>query len=294
MYKLIVTLLLLAGNSNARNLNLNKFADYVQYPSESTGELVSEWNEEMKINPEEMGEYFEGDIIYPGARNGLLDETLRWKEGIVPYVIAGPYDKEDLDKIFGAMEQYHKNTCIRFRKKKAEDVDYLSIQNTKTGCWSSVGKIGGKQDLNLQSPGCVSTLGTPIHEFMHALGFHHEQTREERDDFVTILWKNIAMGRENNFEKLKNGTSSDFQVPYDYDSVMHYSKYAFSKNQQATIDPKEKGAEIGQRKGFSEGDLKKVNSMYGCGNDNLRTTEKPDYNVPHGVNILDIITTIFG
>lgn len=82
----------------------------------------------------------------------------------------------------------------RFRKRTAADTDYISIVNTNTGCWSSVGRIGGKQELNLQSPSCTSRVGTPIHELMHAAGFLHEQNRAERDDFVSIAWQNIKRG----------------------------------------------------------------------------------------------------
>lgn len=57
-----------------------------------------------------------------------------------------------------------------------------------------MGRISGKQEVNLQSPYCTSKVGTSLHEFMHAVGFLHEQNRFERDDFVTIAWKNIKEG----------------------------------------------------------------------------------------------------
>ena len=58
---------------------------------------------------------------------------------------------------------------------------------------SQVGHVGGKQDLTLASPGCEH-LGTILHEIMHALGFFHEQSRPDRDHFVTINWDNIVKG----------------------------------------------------------------------------------------------------
>ncbi|GJQ78102.1 hypothetical protein Trydic_g2440 [Trypoxylus dichotomus] len=263
-------------------------------PSLETGKRVSEWNEKSQVNPEELGEYLEGDVLFQGGgKNGLVDLSYRWKDGVVPYVIKGPYKEDDLKAVFNAMDQYHKNTCIRFRRKNANDTDYIRIQNTKTGCWSSVGRIGGEQNLNLQSPGCLSTLGTPIHELMHALGFHHEQTRSDRDDYVTILWENITPGRESNFEKSENGTTTPFGIEYDYGSVMHYSKYAFSKNKKPTIEPKHPDVKIGQRDGFSKGDLVKLNEMYNCSSVDLNsiTTELPIYTTP-GTTIIDSISEI--
>lgn len=93
-----------------------------------------------------------------------------------------------------------------------------------------IGRLGGGQTLNLQSPDCLKTIGTPIHELLHAAGFMHEQNREERDAFVNVRFNNVEPGREKNFEKTRKGESSNFGVAYDFGSVMHYSHVAFSKN----------------------------------------------------------------
>ncbi|XP_057667230.1 zinc metalloproteinase nas-13-like [Diorhabda carinulata] len=228
---------------------------------------LSSWDESHPQNPEEFGEYFEGDINEPNiGRNGIVGEEFRWEKGQIPYEISGLFSTNDRKMIAKAMELYQKYTCISFRPRNESDDDYILITNQQTGCWSSVGKKGGVQEVNLQSPQCTTKIGTPIHELMHAIGFLHEQNRHERDDFVTIHWNNIKKGKESNFNKAKEGYAVDYGIPYDFISVMHYSSTAFSYNGQRTISPKEMYniEKMGQRNGFSKGDITKINAMYNC------------------------------
>ena len=50
--------------------------------------------------------------------------------------------------------------------------------------------------------------------------------------------------------------------PYDYGSVMHYPKGAFSSNGLDTIVPNQSGVEMGQRDGMSDIDIAELNAIY--------------------------------
>lgn len=190
-------------------------------------------------NPEEMGPYAEGDILIPAnalnGRNGMTHESYRWTDGRIPFEIIGTFEHDEVELIEKAMTIYHEKTCIKFVPRQRNDPDYITIQNSETGCWSAVGRVGGRQLVNLQSYGCTSLIGTILHEFMHVVGFLHEQNREERDEYVDIRFENVRKGYEMNFDRAEKGTTSGFGVGYDYKSVMHYSAMAFSANGQPTI-----------------------------------------------------------
>lgn len=62
----------------------------------------------------------------------------------------------------------------------------------KFRCWSYVGDDGVGQDVSIGA-GC-DTKAIVEHELLHALGFYHEQSRSDRDDYVKIWWDQIEEG----------------------------------------------------------------------------------------------------
>ncbi|XP_043921781.1 meprin A subunit beta-like [Protopterus annectens] len=166
--------------------------------------------------------------------------------------------------ILQAFEHYRLKTCIDFKQRTNEE-NYISVYKG-SGCSSKVGnRQMGQQSLSIGS-GC-DRLATIEHEFFHALGFWHEQSRADRDDYVTIMWDNIESGHSHNFNKYDDSTSDSLNVPYDYTSVMHYSKTSFSvgssKPTIVTNIPAFNNV-IGQRMDFSDYDLLKLNRLYNC------------------------------
>ncbi len=98
---------------------------------------------------------------------------------------------------------------------------------------STVGMVGGEQFLQIGPT--AWNHATICHELGHTLGLVHEQSRSDRDSFVTILTANIASGEEGNFVKL---TNSKNKSSYDFLSVMEYARNAFSVSPSLdTIEP---------------------------------------------------------
>uniref|UniRef100_A0A1B0B543 Metalloendopeptidase n=1 Tax=Glossina palpalis gambiensis TaxID=67801 RepID=A0A1B0B543_9MUSC len=212
------------------------------------------WSENHEENIWELSGLFEGDIMLHRdyLRNGLLNEKSTWPDATVPFYI----DSHDF-----TFKEYHEKTCIRFRPYEKGDKNWIVLKGNYSGCWSSVGRRLGGQVLNLNAPKCV-THGVIVHELLHALGFYHQQSATERDEYIKVNWENIIPGHEHNFNKYARTHVSNFGVEYDYQSVMHYSSKAFTKNGENTIEPLDPNASFGQRKGLSQKDIAKLNEMY--------------------------------
>ncbi|KAJ7393137.1 hypothetical protein OS493_008438 [Desmophyllum pertusum] len=227
-------------------------------------------------NPEENGgpDTYEGDMILTAdqrmaAELGLdVDNPLgrgstknrQWPSGVIPYEFDPSLSGTERARIniLSGMEEWTTKTCIRF-KKRTNEKDYIYFQ-PGGGCSSRVGRSGGRQPITLAA-GCWYR-GIVAHEIGHALGFYHEQSRPDRDDFVTIEWDNIIEDMKFNFNKYKRDTIDSLGTTYDYFSVMHYGNTAFSKNGKPTIVAKKPGVTFGQRTAISSTDAKQMNLLY--------------------------------
>lgn len=144
--------------------------------------------------------------------------------------------------IQGAIDEYTNRTCIRWVPYVSGDENWVEISPKNKHCYSEVGKMGGGQIINLERPGpwgggCV-IHGTVVHEMMHTIGFYHQQSATDRDDYINVYLDNVSEKEKNNFDKYGDNIITSFGYDYDYKSVLHYSERAFSKNGEKTTEAK--------------------------------------------------------
>jgi len=214
---------------------------------------------DMVLTPDQMKEVKTGKYQFGAIKDKL------WPNGIIPYQISYDLARESefISEFQVSLAEYHKYTCLKFIKRTNER-HYIDFKKGG-GCSSPVGRSNYGANRVSLGKGCW-WRSTIMHEIGHSLGFHHEQSRPDRDNYVKILSYNIYQGMDFNFEKEKQADIDSRNTPYDYRSMMHYSWNAFGKNQAMTIktlDPTQQ-YEIGQDEGFSHLDILQLNRMYNC------------------------------
>jgi hypothetical protein len=161
------------------------------------------------------------------------------------------------------MNRIEAGTCIRF-VVRTNQVDFIDITNGN-GCWSWLGRIGGRQELSMDRPGCFWG-GLSEHELIHALGYDHMHNAVDRNNFVTINFGNIQQGASSNFNMVNPNNFNNFGTPYDLRSVMHYARWSFQRAANLdTIVPHDRSfIDIIGMGRLSAGDINRLNRMYQC------------------------------
>ncbi|KAM5138250.1 embryonic protein UVS.2-like [Mantella aurantiaca] len=219
----------------------------------------------LRINKASAVKLYHGDIALDSAYSATACTDCLWSKSAdgkawVPYTLSSEYSNAEKSLISEALETFNTLTCVRFVERSTEH-DYLNIFSG-SGCWSYVGKTGGPQSISLMKGGCM-VKGVVQHEVQHALGFYHEQSRSDRENFVDVLWRNINQGNWGEFSLVD---TNNMELPYDYSSIMHYGRYSYTNTSgEPTLIPKpDQTVEIGQRYGTSSLDISKVKKLYDC------------------------------
>ncbi len=146
---------------------------------------------------------------------------------------------------------------------RTSQADYVNFDLTlppNSACYSYIGDIhSGSQTIN---GGYDCPVPALMHEMGHAVGLYHEQSRSDRDSFVSFLLDNVIDGQESAYAQPTDNAQKVGN--YDFGSIMHYFPYAFSRNNKLTMESKPAGIEFGVAPTYSAGDIDTVKRLYGA------------------------------
>lgn len=181
-----------------------------------------------------------------------------WPNARVPYTLDPNFDNNQRAEVAQAFENYHSKTCVRFVPKQATDNDYVTILRDDNTCGvAEICRKGGAQYAKFGGQ-CISS-GTMSHELGHTLCFMHEQSRPDRDTYIS--WDTNVYGCTVQ-EKLSANDWTTLDLLYDYVSLQHYEGECYN----GCIKPKIPGVtKCGSGGDLSVLDVEKVNAYYDCG-----------------------------
>jgi len=110
-----------------------------------------------------------------------------------------------------------------------------------------------------------------IHELLHRIGLHHEQSRYDRDQYITIHPERFAKNDSySNFQlRIVPDTESSFYgIPYNYASVMHYDAWSLGDYAPGNFIMEPKNlyylSVMGYAPTANETDFEKIRRIYDC------------------------------
>jgi len=239
----------------------------------------------MKLENGLMVTRIEGDIdvIHSSEqsfKNAINVIPQQWVNGVLYYSLLNVPDQASKTMIDSALS--NASSMVGNRQDGTPCITFNNIDNTgavpprkfvsvlsptqSSGCSSPAGLqryMGNNQSLNLAS-GCYNQH-TIVHEFMHALGFNHEQSRPDRDYFLTVNWTNVASASCTNFNKCM---TCKIVTYYDFLSIMQYNGDYFNcgyTNNPSTMLYVGNGTQVSVPKGWmSPSDVAEIQLLYGC------------------------------
>ena len=118
----------------------------------------------------------------------------KWPGGLVAYELTSEITEGEKVTIRNALAQLQTklDSCIRFQEASSGDRVLVKRSSNSGSSWSYVGYsvhefTSGVQELAL---GWFDN-SVIYHEFLHAIGLEHTQTRSDRDSYIKIMWDNI-------------------------------------------------------------------------------------------------------
>lgn len=220
-----------------------------------------------------------------------------WPGGVVPFVIDSSVTNTVTTTtamdvwMFRVLSLSPNVTFVERDPADPAHNNYLFVRGVSGSVSSSyVGVCSGCRDADGGDPvigsgqivrqGETAGVHTMAHEFCHALGWDHEHTRPDRDQYVFINTAFVPQEYIHNFNLRAAGNwPTDANLtPYDFASIMHYTPNAFVETSCGTLHCSvlpccsivaqspyfDYHCLMGQRSDLSNSDVQDVINVYGA------------------------------
>jgi hypothetical protein len=203
-----------------------------------------------------LGKPQEGSQITQGRYDAPTPRT--WDKPEIPYVINPTLPNPQ--RVETALDYFRQNTPVRFIPYTGQK-DAISFETGQDNCYSFIGKTGGVQPIHL-SPNCQAPQ--IMHEIMHVLGFVHEQSRPDRDQYIEVLWDHIQENYKSEYAIVPESFfDAERATPFDFRSIMMYSPQGFAiQPDLPTMRPLGSTSIAPVQEGLSEEDIRKIRSLF--------------------------------
>jgi hypothetical protein len=195
----------------------------------------------------------------------------------IPYIITS--GTGDLTNLNAAIKQFNKTfSNIKFVARVAQ-TDYVNFyfdpSNNTGECEATVGRAGGEQAVG-GSGGSSNpcALGTILHEMGHTIGLWHEQSRPDRNTYVSVNYDNLIKGSISNFNQIYDNAQT-FGTLFDYASIMEYPAFSFSRNGGPVIESIPAGIPLSNFVGYTATDIDGIERLYGNATKAVTVTSNP-------------------
>ncbi|KAI8798385.1 zinc metalloproteinase nas-13 [Biomphalaria glabrata] len=217
-----------------------------------SGEINIMAEYDLVFSLDQYREIFENEGDDRTKRNANKNPRRLWPNATVYFEILPTLASDkNVSVVAEAIAEWESVTCLRFLPNTTSR--HRILFKIGSMCYSSVGMQNYEQPISLSSS-CLRK-GVVIHEIGHAIGWFHEHTRSDRDQYIAF---NVDKRLQVHFQLTKR--SETYGIPYDYLSIMHYGGKMWDI---VTKDSKYQEL-IGQRDRLSFKDIKLANLMYQC------------------------------
>ena len=217
---------------------------------------------------------------------GVANATSVWPGGVVYYDDGGCIAGNTCPSLATAISIFNTDfsPAVQWTERTTQTT-YVVITLSGTGGRGDVNTIGfpgsgfGQVGMNCNTDCNIATL---LHEMGHIIGLYHEQTRTDRDSYVTVNYDNVTKGSwPGNFAiQMQN---QQLLSAYDYASVMQYPSFVDTRNGAPVIETIPAGIPLQGTEGvpgagnqdYSAGDKEAILRLYGHAPTTVTVTSNP-------------------